>query len=234
MKKFFFTLFVVLIIFLNFASEVYPIENIQARFHGAEKLVYKVSFNGLNVGKIEWKYLGKKILKEKEVDVLSVCSDTHLLEFFNLTSKEKVFLDSSTLLPLKVERDVIFFTNKELIQECYDQEHGKIRILRSNSKKEELISQDKPIHNILALLYFFPKDIVLKEGKILEFNLPTQKFTIRVVKHSCEKTKQGQRKVCYLIGKGQRSFKLWLDTEERFPVRLEFMFLFGKVVISNN
>jgi len=182
-------IFIVLIIIVSLAIVSLAIggfafaEGIEDRFQNKEKLVYDVYFNGISSGYIEWEYLGRKDVDGIAVDVLSVNSDTNILNLLDLDSEEKVFINSKTFLPIRVERDIVFFGKKEIIKEVYDQEKGQIRITQSSSKEEEnILTQDTPIHNILELLYFFPQDLALVTGKWMTFNLPTQKIKIKMVK----------------------------------------------------
>ncbi|UCC95006.1 MAG: hypothetical protein JSW40_09415 [Candidatus Omnitrophota bacterium] len=207
-------------------------EEIEERFGGKQKLCYKVRFNGIPAGKVEWTYLGKVTIGGREANALHIDSNTKILEFFNLISKEKVFLDVETHLPIRVERDIVFFGKKELIQEIYNQDEGYVRIIKSNSRtKEEVLRQDKPIHNILSLLYFFPKDVELKKDTSLVFNLPTQKVIIKVESLKNLSLGEDKRQAVFLIGKGAKRFNLWLDKQERIPLRLEFPVPLGKIII---
>ena len=207
-------------------------EGIEVRFQSKEKLTYSVYFNGIPSGYIEWKYLGRQEVDGITVDVLSVNSDTNIFNLLNLDSKEKVFLDSKTCLPVKVERDIVFFGKKEIIEETYDQEKGQIKIKRSSSKEpEDELMQDIPIHNILELLYFFPQDVALEAGKWMTFNLPTQKIKIKMVKERVLKVNGVNRDTYFLTGRGAKRFSLWLDKEEKMPLRLEFITLAGKITV---
>ncbi|MBU1122615.1 MAG: hypothetical protein ABIH71_00495 [Candidatus Omnitrophota bacterium] len=208
-------------------------EDIQERFGGRDKLAYGVYFNGIPVGHIEWEYLGQEEVSNKNSHVLGINSDANILELLNLRSKEKIFIDVKTGLPLKVERDVVFFGKKELIQEFYDQDQGVVKIVRNNdTKKEEVLFVDKPIHNILALLYFFPTGIDLEFGETRRFNLPTQKVVIKIVSHRSLKVNSEEKETYFLQGRGDKKFNLWLDKEKRLPLRLEFILLVGKIVIK--
>ena len=208
-------------------------ESIEKRFKNKEKLVYKIYYNGVPSGKIEWRYLGKQRIKEGEVEVLLLSSNAKLLKLLNLTSKEKVFLDSKTYLPLRVERDVVFFGKKELITEIYDQEEGLVTLEKTNSKvTEEKLYQDTPIHNILELLYFFPQGIELKSNGWIDFNLPTQKVKIKMVGARRLKINGESKDTYLLVGKGAKRFNLWLDKEKRIPLRLEFITFTGKITIK--
>ena len=207
-------------------------ESIRARFQSKEKLAYSVYFNGIPSGYIEWEYLGRQEVDGITVDVLFLNSDTNIFNLLDLDSKEKVFLDSKTCLPVKVERDIVFFGKKEIIEETYDQEKGRIRIKRSNSgEPEDILNQDTPIHNILELLYFFPQDVALESGKWMIFNLPTQKIKIKMVKERVLKVNGVKRDTYFLVGRGAKRFSLWLDKEEKMPLRLEFISLAGKITI---
>jgi len=207
-------------------------ENIEARFQNKDKLVYSVFFNGVLSGYIEWEYRGRQKVDGVTVDVLSVNSDTNIFNLLELDSKERVFLDSQTSLPIKVERDIVFFGKKEIIEETYDQERGEIKIKRKNSKEpEEMLTQDTPIHNILELLYFFPQDVALEPDQWMIFNLPTQKIRIKMVKERVLKVNGINRNTYFLVGRGAKRFSLWLDKEKKMPLRLEFISLAGKITV---
>jgi hypothetical protein len=206
--------------------------SIKERFEGKEKMTYGVYFNGVDVGKIDWYYLGKDHVYGKEADVLYVVADTKIVQLFNLESEEKIFLDTKTHLPLKVTRNVVFFGKKELITEIYNQDRGFVKLVKKNSRrKEEFLYQDKPIHNILALLYFFPQETKLTVGSSLVFNLPTNKVKIKVDSLKTVPSRTTKKEAYFLLGKGAKKFNLWLDKEERLPLRLEFVLPVGKIAI---
>lgn len=205
---------------------------IQEKFENSEKLVYAVSFNGMPSGCIEWEYLGREEIVGKEADVLAVNSDTRILRLFNLTSNEKVFLDVETHLPLRVERNIVFFGKKKFIEEVYNQDEGYVKITKKDSKGEEnIFYQKKPIHNILALLYFFPENIDLKKGEWKTFNLPTREVRIKMVSQRILTVGKEKKNTYFLTGKGAKKFNLWLDEKDRMPLRLEFILPIGKVTI---
>ena len=208
-------------------------QDMDTRLQKNKKFLYKVSFNGIPSGYIEWEYLGKEtILDDKEAYVLEVSSDTKILKLLNLASKEQVFLDSQTYLPLWVKRDIVFFGKKELIEEIYNQEKGYVVIKRSNSKtNEDILYQKKPIHNILELLYFFPLGVELNCGKWMTFNLPNQKVQIKLIGEKKIVSGENTLDTYFLIGRGAKRFSLWLDKGDRLPLRLEIILPVGKVII---
>lgn len=228
-RKVVFILICCIILFSNFVFG----ESIQKRFKNKDKIKYEIYFNGIPSGDVVWEYLGKKLIEGKEVDALSISSNTKILKLLNLTSEEQVFLDSKTYLPVKVERNVVLFGKKERIEEIYNQEEGYVKIIRRNSAaKEDILYQDKPIQNILALLYFFPDNIPFEKGVWMFFNLPNQKIKIKMVKEKTLTLGDEKRDTYFLIGRGARWFNLWLDKKNRLPLRVEFVTLAGKITIK--
>ena len=227
----------IIILFLSFSiflSSVFA-KTVQERFKGKDEIAYDVSFNGMYSGQIKWQYLGTETINNEIADVLLVSSDTKILSFLDLTSEEKVFLAQSTHLPIKVKRDILMFGKKELIEETYNQENGCVKIVRTNGKiKEEILYQDKPINNILALLYFFPEDRELKEGEWMAFNLPTQKVRIKMVEERLLKVGKKSMNTYFLVGRGAKRFNLWLDKKSRLPLRIDFIVPLGKIIIRRH
>lgn len=229
-------LFKQLLIFLSIFALFSPFlgfcENIAERFQGKDNILYDVFYNGIYTGKITWKYLGKEKVDGKETEVIFLDSDTKIFNLLNLTSKEKVFLDAGTYLPVRAERDVVLFGKQEDIKEIYDQENGFVKIINSNPKKKEFVlHQARPIHNILALLYFFPQDIALIKGKNLYFNLPTQKVIVKLVSEGIFVFGKERKEIYLLSGSGGKRFNLWLDKNDRSPLKMEFFSIAGKVTI---
>lgn len=206
---------------------------IKERFAASGQLVYKVYFNGMPSGSIIWKYLGDQEIEGKAAQIVYQESNTKVMGIFDFGGNDKVYLEKETLLPIKVERDVSLFGDKEKIVEHYDQINGKVLIdkITGNKTEEIILNQDRPIRHIMALLYFFPDNTEFKDGYKEVFNLPTQKLTIRYLGLKDIKTDTGTRLCYFLKGSGARNFNLWLDKETRLPQRLEFFVALGKVSI---
>lgn len=201
-------------------------------FKSGEKFIYKVNYNGIYVGRIEWVYLGKQNMDNKLVDAISLFSDVKILKLFSIQSKEKLYIDSDTHLPLKVEREVKYLGRQEEILEEYNQKEGFVKIAKKDAKgkEEKKLEVKAPVHNIIALLYFFPKDIKLTLGESLSFNLPTQKISIKVVALEILGITKATYETFRLEGR-PRKFKVWLEKDKRVPLRIEFPVLLGRITI---
>ncbi|MDD5194380.1 MAG: hypothetical protein PHQ96_01730 [Candidatus Omnitrophica bacterium] len=219
------------VIFLSTANFCFGNNSLKENFGTRQTLTFAISFNGIPSGNLHWRYLGQEVINGQNTDVLEVYSDSKIGRLLNLETKEKVYLDAHTRLPVKVMRDVVFFGRKEFIEEVYNQKEGYVKITRTGAaKKEEFLYQNYPIQNILALLYFFPQDIELKKGQTLVFNLPTSKVTVKF--YSYRLTPKSKKEAFFLVGKGAHRFNLWLDKETKAPLRLEFITAAGKIAIS--
>ncbi len=224
--------FTILLLFCISFTSLGFCQGIEERFKGLKKLTYKVYYNGMFSGYIYWSYQGKEKIGKREADVLRVSSDTKIFKLLDLTSDEEVYLDSETHLPLKVERNILMFGKKELIEEIYNQEKGYVQIVRKGDVvKEEILRQQTPIHNILALLYFFPESIKLEKDKWMIFNLPTQKIKIKFIEERMLKVGKDKQNTYFLLGRGAKRFSLWMDKTTRLPLRIEFVSILGKLSI---
>jgi len=225
--------FGIISIFLFFPfSVVYA--QIAERFSVTGQLDYEVYFNGKKSGSVEWHYLGRQACQGKEAELLKIDSDTKILSFFDLTSHEKIYLAVDDYLPLRVERDLVVFGNKEQIVETYYQDQDYVGIVKSSKgdKKQSMILRQKaPIRHIMALLYFFPAREMFKPGETMDFNLPTCSVHIRVDSLREIDIQGIKRKAWLLIGTGGKRFNLWIDEEKKYPVRIEFLFPAGKISI---
>lgn len=203
-------------------------------FKIGEKFFYQVRFNGVRVGKIEFEYKGRMEIGKIYQDIISLNSDVKILKLFQIESKETVYVEKNTCLPLKVEREVRFLGKDEEILEEYNQKEGWIKItqIKGRTTEERLIKVSPPIHNALILYFLYPLDLKDQTiGKTLEFNLPLRRISIKIKEKRMVATDGGRQELYILEGSPQR-FKLWLKQDERPPLRIEIPVFLGKVSIT--
>lgn len=225
-------------------SNLFYSENLfkNSPFELGEKFTYKVDYNGVYMGRIEGVYLGKQNIDNKIAYTISLLSDVKILKVFSLQSKEKLYIDSDTHLPLRVEREVRYLGRYEEILEEYNQKDGFVKIIKKDGKRKEEKRLEvkalypgyrRGIHNVIALLYFPPKDIKLNLGESFSFNLPTQKISIKVVAFEILDVHKVRYETFRLEGQ-PRKFKVWLEKERRLPLLIEFPVFLGRVTILKN
>jgi hypothetical protein len=199
-----------------------------------EKIPYQVRFNGVRVGKIELEYKGRQKLGKDLQDILVVSSCVRILGLFEIESREKVYVDVNTHLPLKVEREVKFLGRQESILEEYSQKEGWLKLTQTKGKttEERSIKVNPPIHNILILYFLYPLDLKDEAiGKTYEFNLPTRKISIKLKEARKISTHKGIEEF-YIWEGSPRRFKVWLKKTERLPWRVEIPAFLGRIVIT--
>lgn len=199
-----------------------------------EKILYQVRFNGVKVGKIELEYKGREKIGKDLQDILVVSSCVRILGLFEIESKERVYVDVNTHLPLKVEREVKFLGKQESILEEYHQKEGWVKIIQTKGKvtEERLMRVSPPIHNVLILYFLYPLDLRDEAiGKAFEFNLPTRKISIRLREARRISTHKGIEEF-YILEGAPRRFEVWLKKTERLPMRVEIPAFLGRIVIT--
>ncbi|MCM8832217.1 MAG: hypothetical protein NC918_08505 [Candidatus Omnitrophica bacterium] len=227
-------IFLFIVFLLAYKPEfLFATQDIKLCATNRENIVYDVYFNEVCVGKIKYRYIGKKIIYKSLTEILHIKTNINIAPFFNLKSDEYIYLDDKTYLPLKVDRKVIFFGKKEMITEIYNQKKGYVKIYTNGFfKKTKIFYPGKPIQNILALLYCFPKDLDLDKKSFFSFIFPTNRVDIKVDALKTL-TKDGQTKNVYLIkdflGK---KFDLFLEKETKSVIYLRVNLAFGKVFLA--
>jgi hypothetical protein len=199
----------------------------------AERFEYQVRFNGLNVGEVQVEYFSQTGAAKARQEVINLSSNIKILKLFSIKSQEKFYIDSKTFFPRKVERDLLLLGGREKILEEYNQKRGYVRMIKTakGKTKEERINQQPPIHNITALLFFFPRNISLKEGSSVYFNLPNRKLEMQVVECKTSVCPTAGNKV-FLLEAPAKRIKLWLEGDRRIPLRIEFPAFLGRITIS--
>ena len=232
---------VVLVMFLTLTSLGYPASKQEAKlpstlpFKVDEKIPYQVRFNGVKVGKIELEYKGREKVGKDLQDILVVSSDVRILGLFEIESREKVYVDVNTHLPLKVEREVKFLGRQESILEEYNQKEGWLKLTQTKGKatEERSIKVSPPIHNILILYFLYPLDLKDETiGKTYEFNLPTRKISIKLKEARKISRYDKEIEEFYIWEGSPRRFEVWLKKTERLPLRVEIPAFLGRIVIT--
>ncbi|MCD6539204.1 MAG: DUF3108 domain-containing protein [Candidatus Omnitrophica bacterium] len=188
-------------------------------FKPGEKIVYRLNYKGIKVGKAELTFHGEEKLRNKEVFLVTF--STQSLYFKDL---ERIFADKENFLPLRVERKIrglaAFPTT---IEENYDQENFKVRIRKKTLffSKNFVIDRDSPINNAVLLSYYYRKKKEFKLGEEFLITLPTKSFKLIFKGREKVSTPLGEF-WAYLLEADSSCFKLWFkDDEERVPLKME-------------
>ena len=130
-------------------------------------------------GESEYNDLGVVDLKGLKVNLVTVRTKILLFE-----DTEKIYSDSDTLLPLKVERTISALWGKEYITEDYDQKKFTITVRKLRGDKiihEQVIKANGPIHNGITFPFYMRGTEGLKIGWHYTVRIPNDEFKVELV-----------------------------------------------------
>lgn len=202
----------------------------QDKFSGfvGEKIVYDVKLRGVTLGKAVFNHVSRGKLSGREVNFMTF--ETRLARFTDL---EKIYSDLNSFLPLKVERDVSTWPNRERITENYDQDKFTLNItkLKGNKKEELLITKDGPIYNAILLPFHVRMIADLNPGFTMKIRLPTQEFTIKLISIEEITVPAGTFKA-FRFESEPKKFEIWISADDcKTPLRIKGMGLIGYTLL---
>jgi hypothetical protein len=186
-------------------------------FEKGEKTIFAIKKLGMKAGEASLTFQGGQKFNGR--DAVLIVFRAQALNFFD---EEKIYVDHQTLYPLRVERDLNIWGNKEKIVEDYSQP-GLVRIMKKAGDKIEnqIIEKKGPIDNIYSFIYRFRQDKSIKEGDTFKMILPTKDVEIKFVKTVKIKA-GGQIHEAYYLQSDPRQYQVWFDTSsKRTPLRID-------------
>ncbi|MFP4473487.1 MAG: DUF3108 domain-containing protein [Candidatus Omnitrophota bacterium] len=188
-------------------------------FQPGEAVQYQIKKWALKVGTSELIYHGTVDTdKGRRVKIVFTADG------FNFYDQETIYADPDTLLPLRVERDLDIFGNKENIVETYDPENGKVTVVKYNDGEEtdrQIFEQEKPIDNLYCFLYRYRRDGEFEPGREIAMNLPTQTVKLEIIRDEKMAIAGKERSVYYMESRPSK-YRVWFSAdEEHVPLRID-------------
>jgi hypothetical protein len=187
-----------------------------------EKITYDIKKVGMSAGKATLSFDTAQ-LDGKEVYLVDFTATA-----MKVNDVEKIYMDTKTFLPLKVERDVNVFGKKELITETYDAK-GSVKVTKivGGKKTEQTLKKKDPLDNIYCFIYRYRQNGKFEIGEKIRMNLPTKDVKFTVLKK--DKLRIGDREHdVYFMQSVPKKYSIWFDAEMRIPVRIDGAAGFGK------
>lgn len=197
-------------------------------FTKGEKIIYNVSLFGIKIGQSQLQFAGKTKLNGKEAQLIILSTNVT-----NLKDVERIYADSQTFLPLRVERSVIFFGKKMNIVEEYDVKEKTFTLLKNESGKttKQVIKSDKPLENIISSIFFFRKSAAFETGQVFNLELPLAKCQMKV-RGLVDFNTANKKYKAYLLESVPSKYRIWLDESYRkIPLRLDGAVGFGSTAM---
>lgn len=206
---------------------VEKIEAIQPNRIG-EKIIYDVKLGTLYLGQSQFIRFANVNLNDKVLNAMLF--ETKLSRF---KDTEKIYSDPKTLLPIRVERDIINWFTREKITEEYDQEKFTVTItkFKGTGQEKTVIKKDSPIHNAILLPYSVRDIPNLSIGQTFAANLPTRKLEIKLVSIEKIKVPAGTFEA-YHFTSIPKQIDIWVTVDERrIPIKIQGSGIFGYTMV---
>ena len=188
-----------------------------------EKIHYNLVQTGLKMGEATLTFVGKQKYQKQNVVLIMFRA-----KGFNFLDEEKIYLDSTTYMPVAVERNLNIFGSKEKIKESYLKDQVKIVKNAGGKSSEQTIDKAGGIDNIYAFIYRYRQSGGFKMDDHFDVHLPTKDITIKMVKQ-VPLGVAGKKYNAFYMESDPAKYKLWFDSsEKKLPLRIS-----GAVGIAN-
>ncbi len=197
-------------------------------FSKGETIIYNVNLFGIKIGESHLLFSGKTTLGNLPVELIILSTNV-----INLQDEEKIYVDSQTFLPLRVERKVVFFGKKMDIIEEHDQKNNLFTLTKTESGKttKEIVKSDKPMQNIISLIFLFRKSKIFEIGEEIPVALPLVNLKMKVTSLVDFNTANNKYKA-YLFESVPSKYRIWIDEGKyKIPLRLDGAAGFGNTAM---
>jgi len=199
--------------------------------HIGEKIVYDVMVGGLRLGKSYFTNIANAEVDGRILNVMVF--QTKLARF---SDTEKIYSDPQTLLPIKVERNILNWFTREKISEDYDQENFTVTVIKNKGTRQEkiVIKKDSFIHNAILLPYYVRRLPETDIGKPLIANLPTRRLEIKLVSTEDISVPAGTFKAFHFTST-PKQIDIWISADERrIPLKIKGTGAFGYSMVMKD
>lgn len=193
-----------------------------------EKITYDIKMGGINLGRAIFQHMASAEINGRLLSRVSF--ETDLARF---KDTEIIYSDPKTLLPVKIDRDIVNWFNREKITEDYDQENFTVTITKYKGTKQDkqVIQKDSAIHNAILLPHSVRLVNKLGPGYIFSVNLPNRKLQMKLVSLEDVKTDGGTFKA-YHFESIPKQIEIWISADKnRIPIKMQGVGAFGYLLV---
>lgn len=181
-----------------------------------EKLTYSIS----PLGKAEYTDCGLVDLQGKKLKLI-----TFRTMVFGFDDLEKIYSDSITFLPVRVERYISWPFSKEYIEEEYSSQTYSLRIKKYVNKQvvnEQTFTAKGPIHNAILLPFSLRNEIEFSIGNTFEVRMP-EEFKVTLASIDELPLPSGTFKAYHFVS-APHKFEIWISKDQyRIPLVIKGM-----------
>jgi hypothetical protein len=193
-----------------------------------EKITYDIKMGRVNLGKAIFRHLASTKINGRMLNKMTF--ETNLARF---KDTEIIYSDPRTLLPVRINRNIINWFNKEKITEDYDQKNFTVTITKYKGTKQDktIIKKNSAIHNAILLPHYVRRINKLDPGYVFPVNLPSRKLQMKLVSIEDIKTAGGVFKT-YHFESLPKQIEIWISADEyRIPIKMQGIGAFGYLMV---
>jgi hypothetical protein len=147
---------------------------------------------------------------------------TFRAEGFQFLDEEQIYLDTATLHPLLIKRNLDIFGKEERIVEFYDEHTGRVRIVKTvkGETTEQVIENGERFDNIYGFIYRYRLFGQFDAQKRLELHLPTRDVEF-AFGETAEFEAAGETYQACLLKSEPKKYEVWFDKgPKRIPLKI--------------
>lgn len=197
-------------------------------FSSGETIHYDIKKLGLKVGAASLAFKGRVRLGAGEAVLIIFTANAP--KFYD---EEKIYLDPATFLPMRIERDLDIFGQKEHIIEHYSKTAGTVRIVKKAKGKttQQIIQRPGRLDNIYGFIFRYRATGKFAPGETFQIHLPTKEMRFQV--QNRRELKVGEKKIlAHYLQSEPSQYRVWFDTSAaKIPLRIDGAVGFGKTTM---
>lgn len=199
--------------------------------YSGESITYHIRYKNLNIGESRFTHHSRINQEGRELNILTF--ETKLSNFFD---KETIYTDPHTMLPVRVEREIVSLLSREKITEDYDQINYLVHIKKRKGKNQQILTlkNTAPINNPILLPYYLRNLPNLNVGQTLTINLPSRSLIMNIARMENIVIPAGSFQA-YYIESIPKKIEIWISADKkRIPLKIKDTGALGYTMIMKN
>jgi len=193
-----------------------------------ETVTYSIKKFGVKIGIATLVYQGP--VKIDDRDTLLIVFTADALNFYD---REEIYCDPQNFSPVMVKRDLNIWGKKEMIEERYQTDQGRVVITKRAGGKTFVteIQKEGILDNIYGFLYRFRNTEQPVLHQVMHLHLPTADVFLEILKETKIRA-AGRLFDAFYLQSRSKQYRLWFGQDKhRMPIRIDGAMGLGSAVL---